>query len=160
MLRCNIHYVIPFLIAVPQQEFSPSIDRESNAVNTDILATSTQQSKSFMAPVQKLNNIAIANTEKMVAFQAGNLQKYAQLGIAQWKAAAQVNDPESLLEYLTAQGARMTDVSEQIIADTKQAYQLGMDFLSEAQQMAQENVASVTEMTQKKAKAISSKAAA
>jgi phasin family protein len=127
-------------------------------MDTDIFATLTQQSKSFMAPVQKLNNIAIANTEKVIAFQTANLQKYARVGIAQWKAAAQVNDPESLLAYVTAQGARLTDVSGEIVADTKQAYQLGVDFLSEAQKVAQENVASVTEMT--KEKAVSRKAAA
>jgi len=106
----------------------------------------------------KDNTIAIANTEKLVAFQTASLQKYAQLGIAQWKAAAQVNDPESLVAYLTAQRARMTEVGEQVIADTKQAYQLGMDLLSEAQKVPQDNVASVTALT--KEKAISRKAAA
>ncbi len=127
-------------------------------MNTDILATVTEQSKSFMAPVQKLNTIAIANTEKLLAFQTASLQKYAQLGMAQWKAAAQVNDAESLMAYLTAQGARMTDVGNQVIADAKQAYQLGMALLSEAQKVTQENVASVTEMT--KVKATSRKVAA
>lgn len=127
-------------------------------MNTNILATVTEQSKSFMAPVQKLNAIAIANTEKTFAFQTASLQKYAELGMAQWKAAAEVNDAESLVAYLTDQGARMTDVGEQVIADTKQAYRLGMDFLSEAQKVTEENMASVTEMT--KEKAVSRKAAA
>jgi phasin family protein len=131
---------------------------KANVMNTDILATVTEQSKSFMAPVQKLNTIAIANTEKLLAFQTASLQKYAQMGMAQWKAAAQVNDTESLMAYFTAQGARMTSVGNQVIADTKLAYQLGMDFLSEAQKATQENVASVTEMT--KVKAASRKAAA
>jgi phasin family protein len=127
-------------------------------MDTNILATLTEQSKSFMAPVQKLNTIAIANTEKLVVFQMESLQKYAELGLAQWKAAAEVNDPQSFVNYLTAQGARLTDVGKEIVADTKQAYQLGMDFLSEAQKVAQANVASVTKMS--KEKAVSPKAAA
>lgn len=127
-------------------------------MNTNVLATLTEQSKSFMAPVQKLNTIAIANTEKLVTFQMESLQKYAELGLAQWRAAAQVNDPESLMAYVTAQGGRMTEVGEQMMADAKQAYQLGMGFLSEAQKVTQENVASVTAMT--KEKAASRKAAA
>jgi phasin family protein len=102
------------------------------------------------APVQKLNAIAIANTEKLIAFQTTNLQEYAELGIAQWKTAAEVNDPESLVAYLTAQGARLTEAGEQVIADTKQAYQLGMDFLSEAQKVAQENITSVTDVVKEK----------
>jgi phasin family protein len=124
---------------------------EATIMNTDILATLTEQTKSFMAPVQKLNTIAIANTEKLVAFQTASVQKYAELGLAQWKAAAQVSDPESLMTYVTAQGARMTDVGEQVMADAKQTYQLGMDLLSEAQKVTQENVASVTAMTKEKA---------
>lgn len=120
-------------------------------MNTDILATLTQQSKSFTAPVQKLNNMAIANTEKLAAFQTASLQKYAQLGIAQWKAAAEVNDLQSLVGYLGAYNARMTDVGEQVVNDAKQAYQLGRDFLCEAQKATQENVASVTEMAKEKA---------
>lgn len=127
-------------------------------MTTDILATLTQQSKSFLAPVQKLNAIALANTEKLVDFQTTKRKKYAELGLAQWKAAAEVNDPESFVAYLTAQGARLTDIGKEIVADTKQAYQLGVDLLSEAQQVAQENVASVTEVT--KGKAASPKAAA
>lgn len=127
-------------------------------MNTDILAALTDQSKSFLAPVQKLNTIAIANTEKLADFQTASVQKYTQLGIAQWKAAAQVNDLNSLVTYLGAYSARMTDVGEQIVADAKRAYQLGMDFLSEAQQVTQENVASVTEMA--KEKTLSRKAAA
>ncbi len=111
-----------------------------------------------MAPVQKLNAIAIANTEKLLAFQTASSQKYAQMGMAQWKAAAQVNNAESLVAYLTAQGARMTDVGNQVIADAKQAYQFGMDLLSEAQKVTQVNVASVTALT--KEKATSRKAAA
>jgi hypothetical protein len=74
------------------------------------------------------------------------------------KVAAAVNDPESLVNYLAAQGARMTDIGETLIADTKQAYQLGVDLLSETQQVAQENVVSITEMTNEKP--VSKKAAA
>jgi phasin family protein len=131
---------------------------EGIAVNTNILATLTEQSKRSMAPVQKLNTIAIANTEKLVVFQMESLQKYAELGLAQWRAAAQVNDPESFIAYVCAQGRRMTEIGEQVIADTKQAYQMGMDLLSEAQKVTQENVASVTKMS--KEKAVSPKAAA
>jgi phasin family protein len=126
---------------------------EATTMDTNILATLTEQSKSFMAPVQKLNTIAIANAEKMAVFQIESLQSYVQLGLAQWKAAAQVNDPESFMAYVTAQGARMTEIGEQVIADTKQVYQLGMGFLSEAQKVTQENVASVTAMTKEKATA-------
>ena len=55
------------------------------------------------------------------------------------------------MNYLTAQDARLTDVGEQVIADTKQAYQLGMELLSDAQKVAQENVVSVTKTSKEKA---------
>lgn len=161
MLRCNINCVTLRCITPDRGTAAGVLSihyLKANVMNTDILATVTEQSRSFIAPVQKLNTIAIANTEKLVAFQTASLQKYAELGLAQWKAAAQVNDPESLMAYLTAQGTRMTDVGEQVMADAKQAYQLGMDLLSEAQKATQENVASVTALT--KEKTTSRKAAA
>ena len=120
-------------------------------MDTNILAALTEQGKSFMAPVQKLNHIAIANAEKVAVFQIERLQSYIQLGLAQWRGAANVNDLESPMAYLTAQGTHMTAVGEQVIADTKRAYQLGMDFLSEAQKVAQENVVSVTKTSKEKA---------
>ena len=120
-------------------------------MNTNILATLTEQSKSLMAPVQKLNHIAIATTEKLVAFQTANLQKYADLGFAQWKAAAEVNDPESFVNFLANQDTRLSQVGEALIADTKRAYPLGVDLLCEAQKMAQENVVSVTKTSKEKA---------
>jgi phasin family protein len=119
-------------------------------MHTDILAPLTKQSKRFMAPVQKFNNLAMAQTEKVITFQTVSLQKYAELGMAQWKAAAAVDDLESLSAYISGQGARMTEVGKQIMADTKQAYQLSTEFVSEAQKVAQENMTSVTEQAREK----------
>jgi phasin family protein len=123
---------------------------EDNHMHTDILAPLTKQSKRFMAPVQKFNNLAMAQTEKVITFQTVSLQKYAELGMAQWKAAAAVDDLESLSAYISGQGARMTEVGKQIMADTKQAYQLSTEFVSEAQKVAQENMTSVTEQAREK----------
>lgn len=120
-------------------------------MNTDILSAFTQQSKRFMAPVQKLNDLAIANAEKLIAFQMASVRSYADLGMAQWKAAAEVNDPESFLGYLTKQGARMTSMSEQVVADAKKVYQMGVDFVSNVQKVAQENVSAVTTIATEKA---------
>jgi phasin family protein len=101
---------------------------EFKSMNTDIFAPLTQQSKRFMAPVRKLNDLAMAHTERVIAFQTASLQKYAKLGIAHWKAAAAVDDLESLSQHLWSQTERTAKVGQQVMADTKQGYQLIADF--------------------------------
>ena len=109
------------------------------------------QSKSFMPPVQKLKDLAIANVEKLVAFQVESVRSYADLGVAQWKEASKVNDPESFMDYLAKKSEHMFRVGDQAMADANKACQLGVDFVSDSQKMAQESVGVVKEMPTKKA---------
>ena len=119
-------------------------------MNTDIFPPLTELTKNFMVPVQKLGSIAVANAEKIIQLQTASLEKYAELGITRWKAALQVSDPESFMNYATAQSAHMNEVSQQVIVDMKRAYYLGLEFLTDARKVAEENVVSFTEMTKEK----------
>ncbi len=115
----------------------------------NILSIFIDQSKSFMLPAQKLNKLAIANAEKLVAYQMASLQSYADLSVAQWKAASEVNNADSFMDYLAKQSEHMFRVGEQAIADVNKAYQLAIDLVSDSQKMAQENVGVVKAMPTK-----------
>ena len=64
--------------------------------------------------------------------RVASLGSYADLGLALWKAASEVNDPDSFLGYLAKQGEHMLRVGEQAIADANKAYQLGIDLVSDS----------------------------
>ena len=105
----------------------------------EILFALTRTPQNFFAPAQKFNQLAISQVEKIVTLQMASLQNYANLGIAQWKAASEVTDPWSFLTYLTKQGATMTKIGEQVVGDAKKLSELGAYFMDEARTVAQED---------------------
>ena len=94
--------------------------------------------RNVFAPGQKMNQMAIAQMEKILAFQMESVKTYTNLGMGQWKAAAEVSDPWSLVAYMAKQGAYATKVGEQVVSDVQKLSQLGGDFVQQAQSVAQE----------------------
>ena len=119
-------------------------------MNADFFASLTELNRQLLIPVQKMGSIAIAHWEKVIQFQRASLEKYAELGITQCKAALQVDDPKRFVEYAATHLAPMNEVCQQIIVDIKRAQFLGVEFLSQAQRLAQENVAPVAQMGREK----------
>lgn len=113
-------------------------------MNTEILSTLTKQSKQSLAPVLQLNQLAIANAEKLAALQLASFERYAKLGLIEWKMAVlALEDPQYLQTYLVKQGKLLKIVCEKFLADTQQIAQLSTEFSAEAQQVVQEGVAAV-----------------
>lgn len=114
-------------------------------MNTEILSTLTEQSRHLLSPILQLNQLAIANTEKLATLQLASFERYAKLGLIQWKAAAlALGDPQNLQAYLVKQGKLLKIVGEKLLADAKLVAQLGAEFSAEVQQVIQGGVAAVT----------------
>lgn len=94
-------------------------------------------------PVQKMNQMAIAHVEKIVAIQVESVKAHTNLGIGQMKAANEVSDPWSFMAYLVKQGTYMTKVGEQVVADGQKMKELGGDFMEKAQLVAQEEARAI-----------------
>ena len=61
------------------------------------------QAGGFIEPVVKTNKLAVANFEKLVDFQFKAMQKYVDFGLAQMKAAAEVDSPKAWQAYVGQQ---------------------------------------------------------
>ena len=112
-------------------------------MNTNILSTMTEQSKNMMAVAQELNNLAVAEVEKVTALQLASLQNYADLGVNQLKGAAAVNDLESLRAYLSTQPELLKSVGEKMVADAQALTKIGVEFGVEAQKVLQGGLVAV-----------------
>jgi phasin family protein len=88
-------------------------------------------------PLQKMNQVAIAHREKIVAIQMERVTTYTNLGIGRPKTAVEVNDPRSFIAYLATQGAYATTVGSQVVADIQKLSQFGSDFMVKVQSVAQ-----------------------
>ena len=110
-----------------------------------------KQSQSFLTPLVKTNRLAVANFEKLVAFQMNILQSYVDFSIDRLKAAAEVDSPERLQECLTGQFEAVAVLGQKLLDDSKALAELSTELSDEFSQQAEKNINEVTDKTGKAA---------
>ena len=110
-----------------------------------------KQSQSFLTPIVKTNKLAVANFEKLVAFQMNTLQSYMDFSIDRLKAAAEVDSPERLQEFLTGQFEAVAVLGQKLLDDSKALAELSTELSDEFSQRAEKNINEVTDKTGKAA---------
>jgi len=110
-----------------------------------------KQSQSFLTPLVKTNRLAVANFEKLVAFQMNTLQSYMDFSIDRLKAAAEVDSPERLQEFLTGQFEAVAVLGQKLLDDSKALAELSTELSDEFSQQAEKNINEVTDKTGKAA---------
>jgi phasin family protein len=103
-----------------------------------------KQSQSFLAPIVKTNKLAVTNFEKLVAFQMNTLQSYMDFSIDRLKAAAEVDSPERLQDFLTGQFEAVAVLGQKLLDDSKALAELSAEFRDEFSQRAEENIGEAT----------------
>ena len=99
-------------------------------MNTNILATLTEQGKTLMLPVQTLTALTVTNMERLVALQMANLQNYSDLSLSQWEAVTQINNLESLHACFLKQGQILIHLGEKLVQDVQEVSQMGQEILT------------------------------
>lgn len=99
---------------------------------TQTLSALTNPKKGVLEPVHKLNQQAIAALEKLAAHQIDSLKVYSELGVSQLKAVVKVKDVEGLQNLLSNQTDILKKVSDRLIFDFKEIFQLGADIVSQS----------------------------
>lgn len=109
------------------------------------------QTETFIAPVVKANQQAVANLEKLVNFYQGILPGYVELGLARLKAAAEVADVEGLKSFVEGQIEAAKTFNEKLLADSQALVALVNGLAGEYPTLAKDNVAELTPKTLRKA---------
>lgn len=110
-----------------------------------------KQSQFFLTPLVKTNKLAVANFEKLVAFQMNTLQSYMDFSIDRLKAAAEVDSPERLQEFLTGQFEAVAVLGQKLLDDSKALAELSTELSDEFSQQAEKNINEVTDKAGKAA---------
>jgi phasin family protein len=113
--------------------------------------------QSVAAPVVQGNKLAVANLEKLVAFQLSAVQSYVDLGIARMKAATEVNGPQDAQAFVNGQVESANAFRTKLMEDAKALADLFAGFKGEFEKFAKENM---SELTPKAIKATAPKAPA
>ena len=118
-------------------------------MSNDKLAPVLEQSQALLAPVVKTNKLAVAQLEKLVAFQKNALPSYVDLGLERLKAAATVDSPQSLQDFLTGQVEAVTTLRQKLIDDAKVLTELSAGFQAEISELAKENASELSNQAAK-----------
>ena len=93
-----------------------------------------------LAPMQRLAELSLSNSEKLFALQMEITQSYIRLGVEQMKALFEVKDAESLQAFVNSQDDVAKNVGEKMIADAKAVADLGAEFNAETQKLTRESL--------------------
>lgn len=109
-----------------------------------MFADLTEQSKQFAEPVNKLNELAVANIEKVAGLQVAAMKEFAELSLDNLKGAASVTNPEEFQAFVSSQQEVANTVSKKVAEDAIELTRLGEEFTAEYQKLLQESVANLT----------------
>jgi len=85
----------------------------------DLFSKALESPPILSEPLIKANQLFAANLEKMVVFQMNVLQSYLNIGLNQMKAAAEINDLNSLQDFYKRQSEIVETMRHKLLIDTK-----------------------------------------
>ncbi len=87
-------------------------------------------------PVVKVNKLFVENMEKMMVFQMNALKSYLDIGFNQMKAAAEINDVNSLQDFYKRQAEIAQTVQHKMMVDAKVMSDMATRFKGEMDGLA------------------------
>lgn len=119
---------------------------------TETLDKVYAQSETWMKPVVNANKIAVTNFEKIVGFQMQAWQKYVDMGIGQMKAAAEIDSPKALQNYMGKQMEAANTVRQHMMDDFKALTEMGNGIKDDFTKLTENSVQEMKEAVNKTTK--------
>ena len=107
----------------------------------------------FVTPVIKTNQMMVGHLEKLIAFQFGSLQSYADIGINQLKSAANISTVQDMQNFFKSQMELAASLRQKMMDDAKAFADISNGFKDDYTSLAKENMAEIKEKTDKVKKA-------
>ena len=104
----------------------------------------TKQAEEVAAVVKNINQLTLANVERLVNLNIDSVRKYADIALASWKDALAISDLESGQKYFEKQSQVAQEVVKTFANDAKVVAEIGQEYASEMQKVVSDKVASVT----------------
>lgn len=136
-------------------------------MTNEIFEKFTAQVQTVLSPVQELNKLYIYNIEKLAEIQLSSVREYTDICLEQMRSASEITDQKALEAFFSKQGETFKLIGEKVIADSQAVANIGNQFSTEAQKIAEKSIEVATAAVApaavapvaKKAPAASSKAA-
>jgi phasin family protein len=109
-------------------------------MTNEIFEKFTAQVQTVLAPVQELNKLYFYNVEKLVEIQLNSARDYAEICLDQFRSVSEINDQKGLEAFITKQTETFKHIGEKVIADSQAVANIGTEFSTEAQKIAEKSV--------------------
>ncbi|MEQ3513229.1 phasin family protein [Pseudoalteromonas sp. SS15] len=107
---------------------------------TDLLNTLTEQNQKFFGPAIKFNQLVAKNIEQLASIQIDAVQNISNASVSQLKAATEVQDVKSAIDFNLSQVSAMTQLSQQMIEDGQKLTKLGQEFKDNLEALTKEQM--------------------
>lgn len=87
------------------------------------------QHQKVLSSLQKLNNVAVADVQKLMQHRMASLQAYSDMYVTNLKAAAEVRDLKGLQSFLGSQGELTRKALEEMARDAKEVMAMNVGFM-------------------------------
>ncbi|TVT54919.1 MAG: phasin family protein [Sedimenticola thiotaurini] len=114
--------------------------RKATDMTNEIFEKFTAQVQTVLAPVQELNKLYFYNVEKLVEIQLNSARDYAEICLDQFRSVSEINDQKGLEAFISKQGETFKHIGEKVIADSQAVANIGTEFSTEAQKIAEKSV--------------------
>lgn len=111
---------------------------------TDFFKTFSDQTEKNLEPMYKFNKLMAKNVEVLTELQLNAVRTYSEMGLNQFKAAADVKDVTTLTAFSSQQLAVMTKLSQQMLDDSNKLQNIAKEFKDDVEQLTSENLKTVT----------------
>lgn len=109
-------------------------------MTNEIFEKFTAQVQTVLSPVQELNKLYIYNIEKLAEIQLGSAREYTEICLEQLRSATEITDQKALEAFFSKQGETFKLIGEKVIADSQAVANIGSQFSSEAQKIAEKSI--------------------
>lgn len=100
----------------------------------------TAQLQTALAPAQELNKLYFYNVEKLVEIQLNSARDYAEICLDQFRSVSEINDQKGLEAFISKQTETFKHIGEKVMADSQAVANIGTEFSTEAQKIAEKSV--------------------
>ncbi len=97
-----------------------------------------EQFEKYLTPVRELNNLAIANIEKLMGLQVKYIEDSVKVGLEQLKTASSITDVESFKNYITTQVEVSKQLTERAIEEGRTVAELSNSYATEVQKVVKD----------------------
>lgn len=113
-------------------------------MNQEFIKNITEQSRKLYKPFNLAQLLTIRSLEKLTEYQLATVKNYAELGLKQMKANAEITESGSPADFGSRQSEWINSLSKQVLDDTKRLADISNEIKQDMEVLMQDIMATAS----------------